>query len=159
MEEVKRLHAAGRPILIGTRSIDKSERLSDLLKQAKIDHRVLNARHIAAEAEIVAEAGQPGKVTVATNMAGRGTDIKLGEGVTETGGWAADCRPPTAASIATGHDLATARHEEDSQAQQATQVSARAGETHRTGGGQSSFAGRSRRPNRGPDAPGSAGHT
>jgi len=84
--EIRRLNAAGRPVLIGTRSIDKSERLATLLKAEKIPHRVLNARHIAAEAEIVAEAGQLGRVTVATNMAGRGTDIKLGEGVCELGG-------------------------------------------------------------------------
>jgi preprotein translocase subunit SecA len=86
VEEIRELHAEGRPILIGTRSIDKSERLSELLKQANIEHRVLNARQIAAEAEIVALAGQPGKVTVATNMAGRGTDIKLGDGVAAAGG-------------------------------------------------------------------------
>ena len=76
---------AGR-ILIGTRSIDKSEHLSALLTAAGIEHSILNANHIAAEADIVAAAGQPGKVTVSTNMAGRGTDIKLGEGVAELGG-------------------------------------------------------------------------
>ncbi len=79
-------HANGRPILIGTRSIDKSERLSHHLREAKIPHAILNARHIAAEAEIVAKAGEVGHVTVATNMAGRGTDIKLQEGVAELGG-------------------------------------------------------------------------
>lgn len=84
--EVKELHALGRPVLIGTRSIDKSEHLAALLNQAGIPHSVLNAKHIAQEAEIVAEAGQTAKVTVATNMAGRGTDIKLGEGVAELGG-------------------------------------------------------------------------
>ena len=72
--------------MIGTRSIDKSELLSRLLVEAGIEHQVLNARYIASEAEIVAQAGQPGRVTVATNMAGRGTDIKLGEGVAEKGG-------------------------------------------------------------------------
>jgi preprotein translocase subunit SecA len=79
-------HAAGRPVLIGTRSIDKSEHLSQLLTERGIEHTVLNARHVAEEAEIVAQAGQSGKVTVATNMAGRGTDIRLGEGVAELGG-------------------------------------------------------------------------
>ncbi len=84
--EVARIHAAGRPILIGTRSIDKSEVLSRLLSEAGVAHQVLNARQIAAEAEIIAAAGQSGKVTVATNMAGRGTDIRLGEGVADIGG-------------------------------------------------------------------------
>jgi preprotein translocase subunit SecA len=77
---------AHRPVLIGTRSIDKSVILSKLLEQMGIEHKVLNAHEIAAEADIVARAGQPGKVTVATNMAGRGTDIKLGPGVAESGG-------------------------------------------------------------------------
>ena len=85
-EEVCQLHAAGRPVLIGTRSIDKSEELSRLLSEAGIEHEVLNANHIAAEADIVAGAGQPGRVTVSTNMAGRGTDIKLGDGVADLGG-------------------------------------------------------------------------
>jgi len=80
------MHAVGRPVLIGTRSIDKSEDLSRLLEQAGLRHVVLNARHIDREAEIVAEAGQGGRITVSTNMAGRGTDIKLGEGVKELGG-------------------------------------------------------------------------
>ncbi len=84
--KVKELHEIGRPVLIGTRSIDKSERLSSLLGEAGIEHQVLNARHVAREAEIVAEAGQRGQVMVATNMAGRGTDIKLGEGIAEIGG-------------------------------------------------------------------------
>ena len=86
VEEVHQLHLQGRPVLIGTRSIDKSEHLSRLLSQRGIEHQVLNAREIAKEAQIVAQAGQPGKVTVATNMAGRGTDIKLGDGVAEIGG-------------------------------------------------------------------------
>jgi preprotein translocase subunit SecA len=86
VEEVRNLHSAGRPVLIGTRSIDKSEQLSQLLSQAGIEHQVLNARHHAAEAQIVARAGERGRVTVATNMAGRGTDIQLGPGVAELGG-------------------------------------------------------------------------
>jgi preprotein translocase subunit SecA len=72
--------------LIGTRTIEHSQRLSRLLAEKGIDHQVLNAHHIAVEAEIVARAGQLGKVTVATNMAGRGTDIKLGETVPQLGG-------------------------------------------------------------------------
>lgn len=86
VEEVKQLHVEGRPVLIGTRSIDKSERLSHLLAAQRIEHSVLNANEIAKEAEIVALAGHRGKVTVATNMAGRGTDIKLESGVAELGG-------------------------------------------------------------------------
>lgn len=76
----------GVPVLIGTRSIEKSERLSALLTAANIEHQVLNAKNHEIEAQIVAQAGQVGKVTVATNMAGRGTDIKLGDGVAELGG-------------------------------------------------------------------------
>ena len=86
VEEVSQLHAQGRPILIGTRSIDKSEVLSGLLTERGIEHQILNANHIAAEAEIVKLAGIPGRVTVSTNMAGRGTDIKLGPGVADLGG-------------------------------------------------------------------------
>ena len=80
VEEICQLHAKGRPVLIGTRSIDKSEHLSKLLAAQGIEHAMLNAHHLAAEADIVAQAGQAGRVTVSTNMAGRGTDIKLGEG-------------------------------------------------------------------------------
>jgi preprotein translocase subunit SecA len=86
VEEVCALHAEGRPILIGTRSIDKSELLSKLLQERGIEHQVLNAHRVAEEADIVARAGLKGRVTVSTNMAGRGTDIKLGEGVQELGG-------------------------------------------------------------------------
>jgi preprotein translocase subunit SecA len=84
--ETAEMHKLGRPVLIGTRSIDKSVILSKLLAEQGIEHKVLNAHEVAAEAEIVARAGLPGKVTVATNMAGRGTDIKLGAGVAELGG-------------------------------------------------------------------------
>jgi preprotein translocase subunit SecA len=85
-DEVAECHAAGRPVLIGTRSIDKSEIVAKLLTARGIAHQVLNAHHIASEAEIVAQAGQHRRVTVSTNMAGRGTDIKLGPGVVELGG-------------------------------------------------------------------------
>jgi preprotein translocase subunit SecA len=85
-EEVAQAHALGRPVLIGTRSIDKSELLSKLLRARGIVHQILNAHHVATEAEIVARAGELDRVTVSTNMAGRGTDIKLGPGVAELGG-------------------------------------------------------------------------
>ncbi len=75
-----------QPVLVGTISVEKSERLSETLKRRGIPHEVLNAKHHAKEASIVAQAGQPGAITIATNMAGRGTDIKLGEGVVGTGG-------------------------------------------------------------------------
>ncbi len=84
--DVARRHELGQPILLGTVAVDTSEILSRMLKIAHIPHEVLNAKNHAREAEIVALAGQKGAVTIATNMAGRGTDIKLGEGVTELGG-------------------------------------------------------------------------
>jgi preprotein translocase subunit SecA len=80
------IHEGGRPVLVGTRSVAASERLSALLTGAGLDHRVLNAQQDKEEAEIVAQAGQRGQITVATNMAGRGTDIRLGPGVAELGG-------------------------------------------------------------------------
>ncbi len=85
-EEVKRINALGQPILIGTIAIEKSEYLSALLEQEGVKHDVLNAKQHEREAPIIAGAGQKGAVTIATNMAGRGTDIKLGEGVRELGG-------------------------------------------------------------------------
>ena len=86
VEEIKELHKKGQPALVGTISVDKSEKLSSMLSKAKIKHEVLNAKHHEREAEIVAQAGQRGLVTISTNMAGRGTDIVLGEGVKEVGG-------------------------------------------------------------------------
>lgn len=83
---ISRIHKTGRPILIGTRSVHASEHLSKLLNTEELDHQVLNAVHHHKEAQIVAGAGQAGKITVATNMAGRGTDIKLGRGVADMGG-------------------------------------------------------------------------
>jgi len=84
--EILRVHATGRPILLGTRSVKASEYLSQLLHAEKLEHQVLNAVRHREEAQIVAEAGQAGRITVATNMAGRGTDIKLGRDVAEMGG-------------------------------------------------------------------------
>ncbi len=96
VNEIKEKHEKGQPVLVGTISIDVSEKISQMLKKQKIPHEVLNAKHHEREAEIIADAGQSGKVTIATNMAGRGTDIKLGEGVIEAGGL---------------HILGTSRHE------------------------------------------------
>lgn len=86
VEEIKKSHKKGQPVLVGTITIDKSERLSDMLRFAGIEHKVLNAKYHEKEAEIIADAGLKNSVTIATNMAGRGTDIKLGEGVKELGG-------------------------------------------------------------------------
>ncbi|MGI9077600.1 MAG: preprotein translocase subunit SecA [Gemmatimonadaceae bacterium] len=83
LEETERLHKLGYPVLVGTASVDVSETLSRTFQRAGIKHNVLNAKYHQREAEVIAEAGQPGTVTIATNMAGRGTDIKLGAGVTE----------------------------------------------------------------------------
>ena len=96
VREIKELHEKGQPILVGTISIDISEKISTMLTREGIPHDVLNAKQHEREAEIVAGAGQKGRVTIATNMAGRGTDIKLGEGVRELGGL---------------HILGTSRHE------------------------------------------------
>ena len=96
IEEIKELHAIKRPVLVGTISIERSELLSKKLKKSGIKHNVLNAKHHEKEAEIIAQAGQPGAVTIATNMAGRGTDIVLGESIPELGGL---------------HILGTERHE------------------------------------------------
>ncbi len=96
VNEISELHTKGQPVLVGTISIETSELLSGILKRAGVPHNVLNAKHHEQEAAIIAEAGQKGKVTIATNMAGRGTDIVLGEGVRELGGL---------------HILGTERHE------------------------------------------------
>ena len=96
IREIKERHEAGQPILVGTISIDVSEKIAKMLKKEGIPHEVLNAKQHEREAEIIAQAGQQGRVTIATNMAGRGTDIKLGEGVRELGGL---------------HILGTSRHE------------------------------------------------
>ncbi len=96
IREIQELHKKGQPVLVGTISIDVSEKISKMLKKAGVRHDVLNAKHHEREAEIIAGAGQKGRVTIATNMAGRGTDIKLGEGVVELGGL---------------HILGTSRHE------------------------------------------------
>ncbi|SFS33412.1 preprotein translocase subunit SecA [Marininema halotolerans] len=86
VDEIVKRHATGQPLLVGTVSIEKSEQISKLLKKRGIPHQVLNAKNHAKEAEIISQAGQRGSVTIATNMAGRGTDIVLGEGVDELGG-------------------------------------------------------------------------
>ncbi|WP_233148549.1 preprotein translocase subunit SecA [Rhodopirellula sp. MGV] len=91
VDEVQEIHATGRPVLIGTRSIDKSEILSRLLNELGIEHEVLNANNVEREAEIVADAGGLGRVTVATNMAGRGTDIKLSDEIVGLGGMHVIC--------------------------------------------------------------------
>lgn len=96
VREIKELHEKGQPVLVGTISIDVSEKISHMLKKEKVEHEVLNAKHHEREAEIIANAGQHGKVTIATNMAGRGTDIKLSPESKESGGL---------------HILGTSRHE------------------------------------------------
>ena len=86
VEEIKRRHETGQPVLVGTIAVETSELISSMLKKNHIPHEVLNAKNNAREAEIISKAGEKGSVTIATNMAGRGTDIKLGEGVKELGG-------------------------------------------------------------------------
>src|SRR4029079_17484982 len=86
IDEIEALRNAGRPSLVGTTSVEVSELLGRMLQVKKIPHNVLNAKQHAREAQVVAEAGLAGAVTIATNMAGRGTDIKLGVGVKEAGG-------------------------------------------------------------------------
>lgn len=88
VEEIRERHASGQPVLVGTVAVETSELISSLLKKAKVPHDVLNAKNHYREAEIIENAGQKGSVTIATNMAGRGTDIKLGEGVLDLGGLA-----------------------------------------------------------------------
>lgn len=95
-DEIEELFREKRPVLVGTVSIEKSEIISDMLKRRGVPHNVLNAKHHEKEAEIIAQAGQPGAITIATNMAGRGTDIKLGPGIAKAGGL---------------HILGTERHE------------------------------------------------
>ena len=86
LEDIIAEHQKGRPVLVGTRSIEKSEMLAAMLRRKGVECNVLNAKYHEQEAEIIKDAGQPGQVTIATNMAGRGTDIKLGEGVADQGG-------------------------------------------------------------------------
>ena len=86
IKEIAEAHKRGQPVLVGTASVEASETLGRMLTMAKVPHKILNAKHHESEADIVSMAGQPGAVTIATNMAGRGTDIKLGEGVRELGG-------------------------------------------------------------------------
>ena len=86
VRKIKEIHSTGQPILVGTISVENNEKLSALLKKEGLKHEVLNAKNHEREAEIIAKAGQKGAITIATNMAGRGTDIKLGEGVVELGG-------------------------------------------------------------------------
>lgn len=86
VEEIAKVHETGQPILVGTISVENNERLSKMLSRANIPHEVLNAKNHSREADIIAKAGEKGAVTIATNMAGRGTDIKLGDGVKELGG-------------------------------------------------------------------------
>jgi preprotein translocase subunit SecA len=94
--EIERVHATGRPLLVGTRSVLVSERLAAMLSERGLEAKILNATRLADEAEIVALAGEPRRITIATNMAGRGTDIQLGHGVASLGGL---------------HVIATERHE------------------------------------------------
>ncbi len=86
LEDIIQTYEKGQPVLVGTTSVEKSEYISEMLKRSKVPHQVLNARYHGKEAEIVSHAGERGMVTIATNMAGRGTDIKLGEGVKDLGG-------------------------------------------------------------------------
>ena len=96
VEEIVELHGVGRPVLVGTTAVETSERLAEMLRRLGIAHEVLNAKHHEREAQIIVQAGERGAVTIATNMAGRGTDIKLGAGIAELGGL---------------HVLGTERHE------------------------------------------------
>ena len=114
LEETQRLHELGFPVLVGTVSVDVSETLARMFKRAGIPHNVLNAKYHQREAEIVAGAGQPGAVTIATNMAGRGTDIKLGPGVTESKPSQrrdADNQPVDIVELGGLHIIGSERHE------------------------------------------------
>ncbi len=112
IEAIRGAHAKGQPVLVGTASVEASELVGRMLKREKIPHTVLNAKYHMQEAEIVARAGMKGAVTISTNMAGRGTDIKLGEGVADVGGLyviGTESATKAAASTASCADAARAR--------------------------------------------------
>jgi len=105
IEEIEKMRTENRPVLVGTTSVDVSETISRMLKRKNIPHNVLNAKQHQREAEIVSHAGLPGVITIATNMAGRGTDIKLGPGVRDAGG----CTSSDGTSRSTSHRPAASR--------------------------------------------------
>ena len=113
LDEIERIHARKQPVLVGTVSVEVSEVISRLLKSKRIPHSVLNAKHHQSEAEIVMNAGQAGAVTIATNMAGRGTDIKLGEGVLRCAKCCLKCEDKNCSECVNGHEDYTAQCLED----------------------------------------------